>query len=402
MTTLSPPEGHRMSDGEPVFIVPGLSRLRSKNTPDAGEDAPQRYVPSRMPSPDAARALLIALVLPMGLCADAFAQSPPPELRRDPTTNEWVLEPELVALVEQDPELGAAIRAGLDYVATGFDSGPFWRPGFRRGSERGPAAERRERIRKEIEALGPHDWAGVYDGGGGFTGHILEIAPEAGAAYSYWACMAEGFNHGDASFVDGRFTLDLALQPSLLGHETDHALRRPYVSNEWYLVRWSDERYLLPSSQMIPFCNALPDGWSLVGFSRFPRRRGSVFLFRDADDLPEGLPEVPAPYDRFVLTDAVECTVVEADEPERFKNRRWRGPPKRRLCVVRTRVNAGAKQGLLPGMTLRVIEPAIRSQGGEVVYVGASSAVVDFRIYFREDTDLRIPAPRWTLRAGPQ
>jgi hypothetical protein len=258
-------------------------------------------------------------------------------------------------------------------------------------------AERRKRIRAEIEALGPHDWAGVYEGGGGFTGHVLEIAPQAGAAYEYWACNTGDFDYGPiASFAGGRFTLDLALESNRRGYEADDELPRPFLTDEWYLVRWCDERYLVPSSQMIPFCNAVGDPGGWTGFGRFPRRMrpdGPVTLMER--DLPEGQPDVPAPYRRFLLKHAVDCSITAAAEPVPVE-----GHPS--VHVVRTTVDADAAQGLLPGMHLRVVAPDARSRGGEVVYVGASSAVVDFRARRGSDPELHLPRIGWSLRAGPR
>ena len=159
---------------------------------------------------------LAALPLALALQSSSPADELPPQLRRAPGTNEWVLESELLELVKDDPELGAAIRAGLDYVALGFHERRQKRA-LDNDARNGAFADRRRRIRAELETLNEHDWAGTYDGGGGYTGHTLEIAPQSGVVYSAWGCIFEEQAEGDvAELGDGHLRLGFALAARLV------------------------------------------------------------------------------------------------------------------------------------------------------------------------------------------
>jgi hypothetical protein len=215
--------------------------------------------------------------------------------------------------------------------------------------------------------------------------------------------MYEERAEGDvAELGDGHLRLGFALEASSELDVRYGVEDRMFLVADCYVVRWCDERYLVSSSQMIPFCKAVPDPHSWTGFGRFPRRRPqSGYKALTEDDLPDGPPEIPAPYRRFLLERPVDCTIIEVGEPERFDNPHSRATF---LSFRRVRVDAGARQGLLPGMRLRLRGSSRYARAGEVVYIDASSAVADFRFKLRHGTDPEPYLPRlgWSLRAGPR
>jgi hypothetical protein len=340
---------------------------------------------------------LLVLSLWACSCDSREVHSPPPQLVRDEARNEWVLGSELALLVEQDEALGVALQLGLDRVAQAYGAPPAKR-GTDLDPHRAAMEERLERVTEEIEALGEHDWAGSYTEGGYLTGHTLSIAPNAGAVWVSWGCMGVyDFSHGDiASFADNLFTLELAFDPELNGTRTYdwYMPMRRTVSDEWHLVRWGDERYLIQPARMIEACNSFAHGGSLRPGMR---RTGRAPLPNMFSDVPDGQPEILEPYRPFLLGETLSCTIVRAELPlpigrNRHDKLRYR---------VRAEVDIGAEQGLLPGMSLRVTEPGEGVSGGMVVWADVSRALVEFRGTALHEDGIR-PRVGWSMEAGPR
>jgi hypothetical protein len=294
--------------------------------------------------------------------------------------------------------LADAIRLGLDFVVQGAEEPPEESAVQRYGAvEEVRLRARRERIRAEIEQLGEHDWAGTYSCGDGLGMNVsLEIAPKAGAVYTWYGCLGlYDLNHGDVTEVsDGRVRLDLVIDPALNNHWFQTALPRRYMSDEWILVRWGKERYMVPSSQMIPFCNDVSrGGWG----GEFPRRGAGLGIgSKRFDAPPEGLPEVPAEYRPFLLAEPLAGSILAVEEPRSIGT--FAGGET--MFLARAQVDIGLERGLLPGMELFVTEPGGRGRG-EVVAVDPQRATVEYRFaIYEEERD--VPRPHWAVSTRPR
>ena len=312
----------------------------------------------------------------------------PSQLVQD-ETGQWVLEPELARIVEGDEGLGAAIQLGLDYVAQAYEAPPA-EGVVDLDRHRAAMEARRRRILDEIEALGEHDWAGVYSSGGGYTGFTLCIAPKSGAVWRSWGCMGTyDLNHGDiVEYTGDRFTFDLAFDAALnTTRRYTFTMPRRMVSDEWFLVRWGDERIVVPSTKMVEACASAGGGF----FSGYRRRdhEPNNMIF---SNIPEVPPQIPEPYGRFVLDENLTCSIVRA-EPCVQIGTFTTGQDKYR---VRAEVDIGAKQGLLPGMRVHITEPGKRGKA-EVVWVGASRGLVEFRGAALDDDSIA-PKVGWSLK----
>lgn len=219
-------------------------------------------------------------------------------------------------------------------------SGRGWRDDERfSAAAQSTAEERRRQIRSEVQALGNHPWAGEYYEGDGLGMNIsLLIAPRAGYVYEWRSCTGvDERNYGAVTFKDGRLRLSFTFDNK---HE-----RHTNIPEEFVPVPWGARKYLIPSERMRYFCNRVNDGTE-------PRReRWGLFLMRREDEKKEveGLPDLPAEYQRLLLRKPIETEIIGVTSSTTRVERTNRD--------YHVKIRGGKEAGLTPGISFYVTEP---------------------------------------------
>ncbi|MEN6450205.1 MAG: hypothetical protein ABFC96_06925 [Thermoguttaceae bacterium] len=204
------------------------------------------------------------------------------------------------------------------------------------------AATFRKSIEAEIKTLKKHDWAGQYYEGDGLGVNVsLGLAPKSGFLFEWHGCMGlYDRNYGAVSFDKGKIHLSCTLPNKRKGFQG--------IAEEFTPIAWGERKYLVPSDDIVGFCNDVNDGSE-------PRKgmHGS-YLLRDGDEKKEakGVPTVPAEFRPYLLSHPVEAEiVVVGNATTRPSVCEWKFKD---TPVV---LNRGKKQGLLKGMKLHVTKP---------------------------------------------
>jgi hypothetical protein len=211
------------------------------------------------------------------------------------------------------------------------------------------AYARRQEIRKEIASLKDHPWAGEYFKGDGLGMNILlSIAPKAGYVYEWYGC--EGLYVRDYGTVDWK---DGEIRPT---HVYKNTVSDGFdcIADALIPVDWGDRKYLISPDELIDFCNDVNAG-------REPRRSeygerhgryGMSFLrLGDGEKKVVGQPMVPKDYRPYLLDEPITASIIAVGEPVKNSDRnveKW---------TTAVTINAGKKQGMLPGMQLYLIDP---------------------------------------------
>lgn len=153
------------------------------------------------------------------------------------------------------------------------------------------------------------EWAGDYYTGDGLGMNVMiHIAPENGVTYTWTGCLGlYDANHGDIveTFPNG---VRLALAIPVRGDCFD------FISERLYFVRWGDERYLVPESQMLKLVNNFnKGGYARQSMFNIPRLVRNNEFHRRAET-PPGLPELPEKYATLLRTERVVLTVTSLTE----------------------------------------------------------------------------------------
>lgn len=193
---------------------------------------------------------------------------------------------------------------------THTDDKPAWM--VQREKQEALAKEQMPAIKAEIEQLEGHPWAGHYSTGGGLSGSVVYLAPEAGFVFLKWADIGSDWYRGQCTYENGRIKLTYVMP------EDEYASKR--MPEELVLVRWGGRNYLL-SGRLVGniqyFCDSIIRGSepNLGGYMR------CGFLLREGDrDKPvEGLPEFPEGYEKyaeFLRENVVDAKILEVGEAE--------------------------------------------------------------------------------------
>jgi hypothetical protein len=239
-------------------------------------------------------------------------------------------------------------------------------------AEEESAEARRLRIQEEIDRIPTHHWAGAYRYGDGLGMNIsLWVAPESGAVYTWHGCMGlYDVNHGEIKAVSGEgIEVSLAIDALHNWRVHEAGLPRPLLSARWLFVTWGKEVFLIPSAQMIPFCNAVNGGGSV---RMFPRRGARTA--RGPDVRPQGLPTVPTAYEPFLLSEPLVGTVSRCEVPVEIGTYVGGEP---RKFLIRATLDIGVEQGVLPGMLIYAEGDPFHE--GEVTAAGKNESIVEFR-----------------------
>jgi hypothetical protein len=213
--------------------------------------------------------------------------------------------------------------------------------------------ERLTRIMRELETLGPHAWAGVYEGKHVVTDagerELLAIAPREGFVWTYgWSRIPNRFAWGDVVGTDVesvhvRVNSDAGVDPT--AH--DRAIELSFPS-ELVPVSWGARRYLVPANRIIDICNSYNSGRSHM-YGIFPLLGGG--LREEEWDRPDGVPALPARYRAWLLEQPISVHVTATGEPKVLDA--WSDGT--HVVYGNTAlVDAGSAEGLVNGMVLFV------------------------------------------------
>lgn len=125
----------------------------------------------------------------------------------------------------------------------------------KRSEEANQAAEKiRQAIRKEIKTLGNHAWAGEYYFGDGLGVNVsLILAPASGYVFEWHGCLGlYDRNYGTVTWHNGRIRLSFTFPNEQKGFVG--------IAEEFIPVSWGDRQYLIPSDDIVGFCNSVNDG----------------------------------------------------------------------------------------------------------------------------------------------
>jgi hypothetical protein len=191
--------------------------------------------------------------------------------------------------------------------------------------ERESLQARMAAIRAEVHAISSgatandvpwaQEWAGIYETNNGRGMHVtLAIAPQAGVAFT-WVGRSGllDANHGDIveTFADG-VRVQLAIDTPLS--------RQGFMHQRLYFVRWGEQRFLVPESQMLELVNTYNrGGLARSEMQRIPRWRSPGMPDRPLAAEPDQPPQLPAPFSNMLLTAPVRLIVTAVfGHEERF------------------------------------------------------------------------------------
>ncbi len=209
--------------------------------------------------------------------------------------------------------------------------------------EAATAAEQlRQKIKEEIQSLGKHPWAGEYYYGDGLGVNVsFMLAPQSGYLFEWHGCLGlYDRNYGPVSSTTGTIKLSFTYPNKRRGFQG--------IAEEFISVSWGERTYLIPSDDIVGFCNDF-------NARSEPREylRGSYLLRRgDADKRVSGLPRVPDAYRTYLLETPILATIVAVgSHTTRPSVSEWM------FKDTAVTLDKGRKAGLLSGMRLYVVEP---------------------------------------------
>ena len=198
----------------------------------------------------------------------------------------------------------------------------------------------RRKIDKEITKLNDEHWAGHYYLGGGTGVNIyLDISPKSGFVLEWQGCMGRyDRNYGKVKVENGIIYLEFEIWNMKQGFQG--------FDSQYLPVKWGEKRYLIPSEDIIGFCNNINHG-------REPRTGcwGSFFLNEeDYDKKVQGLPDIPEKYKPYILKKPINAKIVKVGKT--FKKNLDSD-----LRYVLVTLNVGLVEGVLEGLEFQINEP---------------------------------------------
>lgn len=241
------------------------------------------------------------------------------------------------------------------------------------------ATERKEKIRAEIKALPDHPWAGEYYAGDGLgVGTTLAVAPDAGYVFEWHGCLGlYDRNYGVANWEAGRLRLSFTFENKQKGFQG--------IAPELVPVAWGPRHYLVPTAEMIEFCNAINDG------SEPRAQKNGIFFLREGDEAKEavGSPALPEEIRGYLLPAPVTANVTAVGA---YATRPSIIEAKFKLTPVT--IDAGSNQGLRVGMKLVATSPDTAVETVQLTRVEATRSEGTVSQFGEE-----LPGPQvgWTL-----
>jgi hypothetical protein len=182
-------------------------------------------------------------------------------------------------------------------------------------------------------AAGPElaDLSADYIYGNGFVYEHLEISPAGRYHYAWHNDVVNLDNPHDQDRYESRGRCSIVNGVVHLDPEGPFSSDlREMMGNDYVPIRWGDRRYLISEKERVVFCSAINRGV----VPRYMRNGPFVLRRADLEKLPDGVPEVPEEWARFLLPKPVDGTITEV------------------LADETAILNLGAKHGLNSGMEL--------------------------------------------------
>ncbi len=231
-------------------------------------------------------------------------------------------------------------------------------------AKRSAAAERdakelRAKIRAELKKLGEHEWAGEYYAGDGLGVNTwVAIAPESGYVFEWHGCLGlYDRNYGAVTWTNGRVRLSFTYNNQRKGFQG--------IAPELVPIAWGPRRYLVPTDEIIGFCNEVNQGREARTSTR------GTYLLRKGDESKTviGFPQVPVKYQSYLRDQPIEATIIAVGEyTTRPSVVDWK------FKDTPVTLDAGTNKGLRVGMELVVTEPRNVVEAVEITKVDADRA----------------------------
>ena len=240
----------------------------------------------------------------------------------------------------------------------------------------------KEEISQEILSLTNHPWAGQYFEGDGLGVTIsLFAAPNQGFAFEWRGCGGlYDRNYGSVTEADDLIHLAFTFPNQREGFAG--------IAGGLYIVRWGDRRYLIPTNNIIDFCNSVNSGLE-------PRSRphGS-HLLRIGDELKEvsGVPSIPSSFQSYLLKQPITVEIKKIITITTNAN-----PPSYRYYETSAAVDLNAQHLLQPGMQLYLLNQERVFATAFVSEVSSSTAKLTI------ETSKTFPLPQvgWRFSTSP-
>ncbi len=226
------------------------------------------------------------------------------------------------------------------------------------------------KIQSEVESLGEHPWAGLYQSSGG-TDTVLQLwlAPKSGIAYQdYGNAGVSDTNHGSISVKGAIAHATWALDPK----SAMHALY-PNVEKDLVIIPWDDLVFVVPRSLIHRFCLDAKEKSKNPHFS-MALVRGD----RSKSEL-QGEPVLPDDLKVFLDLPEIKCKV---NEVENATDAPIMMPDDRKLRVFKQTVtlNVGTNQNVFVGMKFDCVkDPNLQMKITEVFEKTSKAELVEVR-----------------------
>ncbi len=204
------------------------------------------------------------------------------------------------------------------------------------------AEELQSLISAEIAAVPNHAWAGSYYKGDGRGENVsFIIAPTNGYLFEWHGCLGlYDRNYGNIELQAERLRLTFAYPNTRGGFQG--------IAEELLPVSWGDRIYLIPSDEIVGFCNDINSG-------KEPRRRiYGQYLLRDGDETKavQGQPEIPIEFRRYLLDKPITAVITGiGNVTKRPSVCEWY------FKDTEVVLGGGIKDGILLGMEFYVVTP---------------------------------------------
>jgi hypothetical protein len=216
------------------------------------------------------------------------------------------------------------------------------------------ATDRQAHIHAEIKEGGAPTWAGEYYKGDGMGENVsLRLAAKAGFVFEWHGCMGlYDRNYGSVTFQNSKIRLSFTFPNERRGFRG--------LATEFIPISWGSRTYLIPPEELVEFCNSVNTG---------DEPRKGIYgrhLLRCGDEnkAVQGWPAVPAEFQPYLLTKAIQTEIVAV------------GTPRLRPSIIDFKfkdtpltLKGGTDIGLRTGMELHFIQDYVF----ESIVVGAVS-----------------------------
>lgn len=205
------------------------------------------------------------------------------------------------------------------------------------------AAEVRSRITTELDTLHSHPWAGSYYKGDGLGVNVsLLLAPTSGYLFEWHGCTGlYDRNYGSVESRNEELRLSFTFPNIREGFQD--------IAPEFLRVHWGNREYLIPSDDIIGFCNDVNSGTEPRNFVH------GRHLLREGDEKKhvEGFPTLPPKFKPYLLARPVDAEIIGIGTSTTRPSitREWS------FKDTKIVLNVGNGDRVLPGMEFYVIEP---------------------------------------------